>query len=274
MGKCVMHANCQGHPMQLILARSSQFSHYWQSIEYFVNYRKTPIPDAVLEDCDLFLYQQLNEKWEDLASEKIISRLPKHAKAVSIPNILFRGYWPLIAGESAKEGWTDIFINTLLEKGLQTEEIVYMLIHTNLSKHYDFDSFRKKTIEMESKKTYVGLKNIADFIEENWKKEQLFTTPSHPCTKTILFSGNEILKALELNPISMKDESVQKLYCATEFFLPIHPFIGTHYNLPFVSKDKKYPVYGDMLTYTEYIIRYLECKREGVPLASYTLLKI
>ena len=100
MSICILHANCQGGPLTRLLRLSPAFSRRWD-ILHITNYDRSPVPSDALEHCSLFLYQHLGPQWGDLASENLLSRLPRNAVSLCLPNLFFMGYWPFWTSDSS-----------------------------------------------------------------------------------------------------------------------------------------------------------------------------
>jgi len=85
---CIVHVNCQGPPLIQRLLSCPEFAKRYKCV-LFTNYTKDPVPDEMLQQCSLFLYQHLGQDWGDLASEKLLSKLPKSARHLCVPNMFF-----------------------------------------------------------------------------------------------------------------------------------------------------------------------------------------
>lgn len=127
---CILHANCQGGPLTRLLRLSPAFSRRWD-ILHITNYDRSPVPSDALEHCSLFLYQHLGPQWGDLASENLLSRLPRNAVSLCLPNLFFMGYWPFWTSDSSMN-FGDICLDYLTDKGLSPAEILHVCLHGRL----------------------------------------------------------------------------------------------------------------------------------------------
>jgi len=268
MKTCIMSANCQGEVLNHILKRHPVFAQEWE-IKYYVNFHKTPIPEGEIENCDLLLYQDLGEKWGDLSSSVLLARLPKNAKAICLPNISNYRLWPTaITPKEAYNLWFDTYIEDLISRKLSYSEIIYVAMRADFSKLLELSKRVNQSLVHEHAKNYFGRERILKFIENNWKKNQLFSTPNHPAGGLLLLVANLILG--ELNFISLRvGGGVNTLVCDREFFLPVHPFYIKHYGIEYLTEDTKYPVFGNSLTYKEYLMAYVNARQHEIPLLRY-----
>lgn len=268
MKKCIIHANCQARPFIRLLTESQEFMSTW-CIEYVVNFAKEPITSAMLADCDLFLYQHLGERWGDLSSKKLLAQLPNYARSFCLPNVINYKFWPFsIEPEKPYDLWLDTHIETLLERDLSVNDTALLVMRADFSKIYDLVSLQNASQGVEAKKTYVGNQEINEFIQENIDKEMLFTTPNHPAGSLLFYITNHMLKEFGFATLKTSPEK-NSLVCDDEFYLPIHPFFGKYYNVPYITENTRYPVYGNNLTYREFLLCYIDARKNKIPLFSY-----
>ena len=267
MKTCILSANCQGDLLYKLLTTHPAFSKEWE-VKYYINFLRTPIPEGDIENCDLLLYQQLGEMWDGLASDVLLSRVPKKARAISIPNLVSYHLWPTaFYAPDTYNLWFDSYIEDLIAKKLSFSEITYIALRADLSKLYDLPKLMEESLQREYEKDYIGRDEIADFIEQNWREKQLFTTPNHPANELLVFAVNVILKELDLSPLSVQSEL--GITCDEEFYIPVHPFYLKYYNVKHLNEDTVYPVFGNKLTYKEYLMAYVHARQNEVPLVRY-----
>lgn len=260
---CIIHANCQGDSLHTILASTPAFANLF-TVRKYTNYLEERISDAEFSQCSLLLYQQLSDKWHDSASSALLARLPLGAQALKIPNMFFKGYWPLWTNKTFM-AYGDIFLEYLAEGQYNTEEIVYLGTHSRLAQMYDLDTLTKASLETERQKEVGCIVETVDMVEDLWRTEQLFTTVNHPCSRLLLHTAEGVLHALGLGSVP---PSVCHSFAEShtdDFEQPIYPQVGAHFGLPFVSAQRSYSVYGKQMTFAEYCHYYSLCRQQGIP---------
>ena len=268
MKTCVMSANCQGELVKNILNRLEPFSQEWE-IKYYVNFHKTPIPEGEIENCDLLLYQRLGEEWGDLSSDVLLSRVPKEAKTLCLPNMTNYSLWPTATwAPEAYNLWLDSYVEDLIARKLSYSEIIYVVMRADFSKILDLPMRTKESLLREYGKDYYGRANIFKFIEQNWKEKQLFTTPNHPAKELMILVVNLVLEVLGIPSIKVSGD-LSNITCDKEFFLPVHPFYIEHYEIQYLTESTRYPVFGNSLTYKEYLMAYVAARQQEIPLLRY-----
>lgn len=268
MKTCILSANCQGEILRNILNTNHSFTQEWE-IKYYVNFHKTPIPEGEIESCDLLVYQQLGEDWGELASETLLARLSKNAKSISLPNLANYHLWPTAVAPSPTEGlWRDTYIDDLISRELSFSEIIYIAMRADFSKILDLPKVMEESLQREYEKNYARRAEIFDFIEQNWRTKQLFTTPNHPANDLIFLVVNLILKELQIPSINIHDFA-PGITCEHTYFLPVHPFYIDYYGITHLTKDTQYPVIQNNLTYKEYLMGYVDARQNDIPLTQY-----
>jgi len=253
---CLIHANCQGDALHALLAATPAFARCF-AIRKYTNYLKEAIPQQDFDRCRIFLYQHLGERWNDLASEALLARLHPVACRIQIPNLLFKGYWPLWTNKSAMN-YGDILLDLLVSKGYSESEALHVYLRGRLAKKYPLDVLLSESLFRERQKEQGAVIALTDFIEENWRTRQLFRTPNHPDGMLLLAIADAVLESLELGrvPLSLRS-SFSPEY--PDFELPIHPQAGEHFGLPFAGADRLYSIYGRPMSFARYAACYVQC---------------
>lgn len=195
---CILHANCQGGPLSRLFLASSEFSRRWD-ILHVPNYDRTPIPADALESCDLFLYQHLGPQWGELASARLLARLPVSARSIRLPNLFFQGYWPLWTSDSTMN-FGDIYLDYLTDKGLTPAEIMHVYLHGRLDAVYNLEVRIQNSRNYQQAKDAGALVSLEDYIDAHWREEQLFST-STTVPKISLMVADAVLAELGLSPL-------------------------------------------------------------------------
>ncbi len=257
---CIIHANCQGEPLARLLLAHPDFSRAF-TVRHYVNYARQIIPEAELASCGLFLYQRLEDKWGELASDALLSRLAPSARAFCIPNFLFKGYWPFWSSDPGFD-FSDFFLDDLIARGLSKKEILHIHLFTDPARYYDLDAIFAKSLRAERSKERAWDVKPLDVIEERFRRERLFNTINHPGKRLCLLVADEVLRLVNMPPLP---EAVREGFPEPfpEFVLPIHPAVARRQGLAFAGEGRTYNVFGRPMDYAEYVNCYLECKRLG-----------
>ncbi len=266
--RCVLSANCQGDVLMRMFRQHPVFLKEWDA-RHYVNFHKTPIPAGKIENCDLLLYQKLDDSWGDLSTKVLLSRLPKHAKAICFPNITNFDLWP--TAKWAPDGnnlWLDTYVESLIEKGLELSEIVDIAMRADFSEILDLEAKKQEDMQREYEKEYFGRSKILEFIKNRWTEERLFTTPNHPAHSLLFLVANIILQELGYQ-ILRPEVNAPLVTCGSDYFLPVHPFFIKHYNIKYLTEETIYPVFGNDLTYKEYLMAYVDARKNNIPMLSY-----
>ncbi len=261
MELCLLHANCQGSPLARLLSASPSFAARWR-IRHCVNYTREPVPDDALASCSLFLYQHLGEQWGELASARLLERLGPGARAVRLPNLFFKGYWPLWTNASSMH-FGDVYLDYLTDQGLDAAEIAHLYLRASLDRLYDLDGLVAESQALERERERGSVIELVDYVEAHWKEEQLFASVNHPGPRLLRMVADAVLGELGLPDLPGGAAPDGELACDAQFELPVHPAVGRHFGLPFVSEERRYPVYGKMLTFRQYALCYVDCRRKG-----------
>lgn len=254
---CILHANCQGEPLSLLLGASPEFAARWR-IRQYTNYTRDAIPDSALRDATLFLYQYLGPEWGDIASESLLRKIGPHTVSVCIPNMVFTGYWPFWTSKSPMD-FGDSLLDRLYLSGAGKPEILRIYLSGDMEKLADPTGTVAATFAREREKEKRCDVKTVPFVEENWRGTRLFQTVNHPDAPLLVYAAQGILRRLGLVPLS---EPVCRAfsYGYEGFELPIHPGVAAALGLPFAGEDTPYPVFGRAMTFTQYISRYIDCR--------------
>lgn len=257
----LLHANCQGEPLAAALCASPDFAGCFTPRVY-LNYARQEIPQADLDACGLFLYQHLGPEWGPLSSEALLARLPAGCPSLCIPNMFFRGPWPLWSGAPGFD-YRDELLDALVDTGLPAQEILRLYLAMPLEKKYDLDARLRDTIRIERQREERTPVKYLDHVLEHWRTRPLFLTVNHPGAELLRLSARGILRELGLAP--PRQVAIPPLggYYA-DFELPVHPQVAAHYGLAWAHAGTSYRTYGKARTFAEYAATYVCCRMAGL----------
>jgi len=258
----ILHANCQGQPLACALAASPEFARAY-STRVMLNYTREPVQQEELDTCGLFLYQYLGPEWGELSSAALLARLPAGCQHLCIPNMFFRGMWPLWNGAPGFD-YRDTLLDHLLGMGLPGRDILHLYLNTSLAKKFDLDMLLAETTARErERETHTPVKYL-DYVLEHWRSRPLFFTVNHPGPELLQLAATGILRHLGMNPPGTQPTlELEGYYSAFE--LPVHPQVAAHYGLNYGVPGSLYRMYsGTAKTFAEYAAAYVECRLAGI----------
>jgi hypothetical protein len=263
----ILHANCQGQPLAAHLLASPEFARTFVPRVY-LNYAREEIPEAALSVCGLFLYQHLGPEWDGLSSAALLSRLPAGCPSLCIPNMFFRGPWPLWSGAPGFD-YRDVFLDTLLGMGLPRQDILHVYLSTPLDRKYDLGSLLAETVARETERQSRTPVQYLGHVLEHWRTRPLFLSVNHPGPELLALAATGILRELGLAPPDPAGSALLPDLSTlgegyADFELPIHPQAAAFYGLGYGREDRSYNVYGKAKTFAEYAAAYVDCRLAGI----------
>ena len=94
---CLVYANCQNNNIASHLRKSQIFNQEY-SIKRFsvhlMNERGLTVPDELLKQAKLFIYQPVKDTNGERSSNYLLSKLSSNCQRISFPSLYFTGYFP------------------------------------------------------------------------------------------------------------------------------------------------------------------------------------
>ncbi|MDJ0590674.1 MAG: WcbI family polysaccharide biosynthesis putative acetyltransferase [Pleurocapsa sp. MO_226.B13] len=273
---CIIYANCQNKLIAEYLNRSSHFNREYLIHRFPVHRlieQKSTIPEELLKQADLFIYQPVKDIHGDRSSQSILSKLSPDCQKISFPSLYFKGYFPQYCKNPANQiikpnypygiippGDTNII--ALLAKGKSVAQITEILSDPNFySQEFLLNNLDGTLQELARRESQLSIK-VSSFIKENYQNYYLFHTQNHPTDIFGIYVVNQILKLLDLprltdnlfinNPTRGVLDSFQ---------IPIYPSVIKHLNLNFVDYSSVYrhsSFSTNEMTFSRYISEYIE----------------
>ncbi len=265
---CIISANCQGAYIEVLLKQHPKFSQDFE-VFYFVNYLKQTVPEELLKKADLLIYQPLGSHWGNLSADYLEQHIKPSALKIKIPYLTFSLYFPFhtydyrnIRTKTHPYGfypYGDKLCLELKRKGATIEEVLekifsFSYIRQNLNPEKVILDYKEFMSDIESRRD----QKLLDFILDNFRDLKLFITYNHPAPPLMIYQVNDILEKLGYKHIDFNDDALKPLNYIFKYELPIHPYIAELINLKFETdwENRKYNIYGNALTYEEYIVAY------------------
>ncbi|MDR3175650.1 MAG: hypothetical protein LBU06_03865 [Desulfovibrio sp.] len=262
---CLMHANCQGEELETLLGASAAFSSIYRIVRR-TNYTREPVSREDLSSCSLFLYQRLDARWGELSSQALLGGLSGACRALPVPNMFFKAYWPFWTPDGPID-FGDSLLNRLIDEGAPKEAILRVYLRADLNAFADLRAGLEQTLKAEADKDPENVFGISSFIRENWKKRRLFHTVNHPGGELLIRAAQSVLRRFALPPLSGAEiaraqaDGVFPSYA--DFDLPIHPGVAAFHGLNFAAPGSRFNVFGRLMTFEQYVSRYIDCRRNG-----------
>lgn len=259
---CVIHGNCQGDVLNILLSLSEPFSRRFET-RRVVNYLEDAPAPELLSRCSLFLYQYLSPRWGAKATDHLLAKLPPSSESLCFPNMFFKGYWPFWRKDESVIEFADSFLESLLSRGLPAPAILSVYNKCSPELAGDFNKTVESTLAIEKEKEKKTPVKYVHLIEESWRERQMFITINHPSMALHIHAANSVLKELGFPPLP-KPLTDRIPHPYNEFWLPIHPAAGKRLSLSFAGPERKYNCFSQKLTHAEYTNFYLACRMNNV----------
>lgn len=273
--KAVIFGNCLGDILRAMLIQSPDFNRDYY-IEYlppnylFPTIGQQKVPDEILWDCELFIYQKTDGRYGNLLSSKNIE-VPGHAQRISIPTFHFPLYFPQISTERKVDNenrfqrvpWLDFndsWLDACHQNGIRTAEGIKAYI-SEASSLINFEADREIMLKrMVTSKKEIDC-NVVDFILEQYQERPIFTDPWHIHRDGLQLLANRLLGQLGYPPVNMACNH------AEGFWTLIHPLVASYFYSEKICRilltEKIYnwsdghAFHGERYDYYGYIEKYL-----------------
>ena len=258
---CILHANCQGEPLLDRLNLCPDFADRYETL-LFTNYARQPVPDELLGKCSLFLYQFLGAEWGGLSSKVLLAKLPDTARSLCIPNMFFKGYWPLWSGKKGFD-YRCTLLDEILALGLPPEETILLFLRQKVDERYDLLEMVAESLQTERKREAHTPIKYVDLLTANYRETRIFNTVNHPGPLLLNHAAGEILRHLDLPvPDPALFEALGDPF--PEFEQPINPKVADFFGWDFAGPDTEFEVYGRKLTFARYAANYVMAQQSGI----------
>lgn len=218
----ILHGNCHMDIIREFLKSSERFVNGYVIYQLpLIQCIGGKIDDKTLENCDLFIHQDIqanNEFGYELSDEYILPRLRKECVKITVPNLygLGRGFFQqmvwnernyALCGGRDTNGffpYADIIIDRAVTQGKSVEEILAIMqsqVFTAEEIQNNFELYMDKIKKREQNWDIP----IYNFIVENYKKHKLFYDPGHPT--------NVVMKEITLGILKIIGIEEEALFC-------------------------------------------------------------
>lgn len=228
--------------------------------------------NGIMQMVDLFIYQNVkgnNRFCAKLGTHTILQQINHDCRKMPIHNIYFDGYF------IQSDVYDDIFwknflqkdfpyfdkiVNGFLEEGKSADEIISLVKDENLFSCGEVIEHCEASIHnLREREKSVEIP-IVDYIEENYKKEQLFYTHNHPKNFVIYEYVGRMLKALGIDNMDefTKEELNMEFDTLRIPSFPVYPCVTKALGLKeYELKMCISNVSSRLITMEEYIREYI-----------------
>jgi len=214
---CIIFANCQGEAIHHFLKKSKEFTQNY-NVRYFINFEIIEKGHnakffELLKSADLFIYQPLNKKHIEYATENLLLKVNKKCTIISFPYIYNTAGSPLLEiGDSNnnKENLNLAYnilgsekINQLIKDGTSIRRAIRQLLQIKIN--FDLKHRFEQSIKiLISKEAETDIK-VSSYILQNHTTERIFLTQNHPTSGILVYCANQILKILNYGLIKQTE---------------------------------------------------------------------
>lgn len=226
----------------------------------------------IMKLVDLFIYQNVKEDnryCKKLGTDNILREVSNTCRKLPILNIYFDGYF--VQWENNDEKYLrnmkdknfpyyDKFIDSFVKKGKSVGESIKLLLSNDLlDKNEIIDKCKKSINILKEKEKFVDV-FIADYIEENYWKHQIFYTHNHPKNIVIYEYVKRILNTIKIEKIDDFTEEELNLEFGNLRInnFPIFPCVINALGLrKYETKMRIFDITPELLTIENYIKEYI-----------------
>jgi tetratricopeptide (TPR) repeat protein len=237
-------------------------AHYLSSNRPLTSEHTTLLADADLIINQVFSFEQMSVLPRDGLRARIID-FPHMAGIYLWPYAteehINRRYFPTAKSHPYDAEIGDAFLNRVIQEGLAPSEAAERYLSLDILKVARIPRRTEMIADQQRAREAATEVRVADFIEQNRHKPDLFLTRGHPNLELLLHTADQVfeiagvprslIESLKFTMIRVPDHSAQA---------PIHPRIAEYFGLSFVGRDPRYEQFHGHYTFTEYCQRYVQ----------------
>lgn len=268
---------CYSRAIYTCLQSSREFSLRYHSY-YWMEYLKMDalqeeLFSYMLEICDFYLYNAFFTPEKRRLNNAYLARLNKHCIIISIPVLVFNGYYPCESDQIGKDNMYNVTsclspyapfltpdrnINRMIEEKIGLSEILKRVSDEGFyQKDFIIKNYEKEMKKLELAEKIADIK-ICDFLYENHQKKRTFLNEKHISNIVIMELADRILEKLGLKRDINNSILKERLLYTSE--VPVYPSVIKHLSLEiYRGTYTLYTFKGDIqLTFEQYVERYYE----------------
>lgn len=273
----ILHGNCHMNIMKRFLLSSGEFSDRYMVYPnpLIQDNKEKCITDEILENCDLFIHQDIradNEFGYQLSDEYLLPKLKQECIQVTVPNLFGMGLaffpqWGMVSNKwnnSVLRGgadhngvcpYPDRIIDKAVFEGKSFQEILSLIKGEVFSKEdiwSNFQTYMDKICEREKNWDIP----IYSFIMQNYRKEKLFYDKGHPTNIVI----KKIVIGI-LEKLGIEDRNISSDMAMDQYEEPVYDIVRETLGLEWedceIRKGQGTAKLCEKMTREEYVKEYL-----------------
>ncbi|WP_019509037.1 WcbI family polysaccharide biosynthesis putative acetyltransferase [Pleurocapsa sp. PCC 7319] len=274
---CIIYANCQNKLIAQYLGRSQQFNQEYLikrfPVHQLMEKGSTIIPNRLLKQAKLFIYQPVKDIHGDRSTKYILSKLSSDCQCISFPPLYCTGYFPQYCKNPVNKvikpnypfgvfphGDTNII--SLLEQGKSVAEITEILSDPNFyTQEFLLANINETLNELARRESQLSIK-VTSFIKAHYQNHYLFYTQNHPSDILGIYVANQILKLLNMPPLGDELSLFNPVRGVLDNIqIPIYPSVIKHLGLTFANQKNVYrnaSFCTNQITFERYISEYVD----------------
>lgn len=196
--KIFVYANCQGQAFKTFLPQLKDGLAIRHVENWLALSGEIPVDSFLsdLREADVLIYQPIGEQHGFLSTsdkvDSLIGAVRPDCQLISFPYIYNDGLWPML--EEGGKVLNGSVVDPLLEAGAGEEEIFAAYDEDRLD--FRFAERLENTVRILADREAETDVRVADFISNQFRRQELFLTQNHPTTPTIVEMINQVAPRL------------------------------------------------------------------------------
>ena len=250
----------------------NEYSLFLLEANYLAIENKSNLINEQLLKSDIFIYQPIDNKYNEQSSKYIISNLKDNVILISLPYCYSKMYFIQNTNRKSWNSQLNTYNDTFIEEEILLNNNFNIIFNKLIKEDYVekekiITEFNNTNAVMNSKEIDRGTKDkecnitMVDFILNNYQDKCLFKEMHHPSNFTYEYMINKILEKLQID---------KKISCPPSIQSPllpqIYPCVYKHLNLKFSYDEqifKKYCEYQYIHNKGEMLIMNYSVGRSG-----------
>ena len=223
--------------------------------------------------CDLFVCNAFISEQAQRRNGIYTERLSSKCRIISIPILIFNGYYPCRPGEIGKDNpysvvsctspfapfiTPDREINRMLEEGINTKDILKRISDPGYYAHeFVVENYEKEMRKLEMAEALANI-SICDFLYERHGRERTFLNEKHISNIVVRELAQRILEKLEMTKDIPESVCAMRLLYTSE--VPVYPAVIEALGLDaYRGTTRLFTFQGDrVLSFEEYVEVYAD----------------
>lgn len=201
-------------------------------------------------------------------------RSQRNVRTITFPHVQFSLLWPLTAVnpfDAKRFPYGDSFLISAAKQGVDADEIARIYLSGAWSGNWpSLDKvFQTESVRLSSLDAKNDVK-IGSYILKHFKRERLFWTVNSPSNRLLAELAYRVLHlALGQAAVPSREEIAGIVFemgvvdLLGSYAVPVHPFVARHFNLEWRETDEGAVVFGEHMSYEEYVTALIASASPG-----------